>query len=118
MNEGFVFKDGGIKRMPVPVEVNDAAGMPASNEPTKTCPSCGRTLPVSQFHKHARSADGLMNECIECTRRRKEAKKNIAINPLAQFTARQLMDELSLRGYKGELTYTEVKIHKMRIGEM
>ena len=103
----------------MPVTDNEATGAaPAGNEQLKKCQACGRLLPREAFFKHNKSEDGLMCECKECVRRRHEAKKNVSRNPLAQFTARQLMDELSRRGYKGELTYTEIKVHKMKLGEV
>lgn len=35
----------------------------------KTCFKCQRTLPLSEFYKHPRMADGHLNKCIPCTRR-------------------------------------------------
>lgn len=35
-------------------------------EPTKTCKICGRTLPLDQFPKHPRTADGHSTICREC----------------------------------------------------
>ena len=39
---------------------------PAVQEPTKTCKVCGRTLPLDQFPKHPRTADGHSTICREC----------------------------------------------------
>lgn len=114
MNDRFVFKNGSIKRMPMESEVVSENG--TSDEKKKVCPGCGRELPLSAFNKHPRSADGHMKECKECTRRRlHSSKKSVKGNPLAQFTARQLMDELYVRGYRGELKYTQ--IHIIKLGE-
>ena len=44
------------------------------------------------------------NVCITC--KRKQSGKSEA---LAQFTPRELIEELKARGYKGKLTYTIVK---------
>ena len=110
--ECFVFKNGGIrKQMPV-VENNDAT--PASREPMKVCKGCGRNLPLSAFALHDKSKDGHMSECKEC-RRRKSSKASKG-NPLEKFTARELMHELSRRGYDGEISYVEV--HKIRLSDM
>ena len=84
---------------------------------TKVCASCGRELPLSHFPKHRLSIDGHMRECQDC-RRRHNPNKASSVNPLEKFTARELMHELGQRGYKGEITYTEVKVHKMRLSEM
>ena len=35
-------------------------------EPTKTCKVCGRTLPLDQFPRHPRTADGHSTICREC----------------------------------------------------
>lgn len=118
MNNGLVFKNGGLKRMPL-IESEVAAGASAaSEETTKVCLGCGRKLPLSAFHIHNKSKDGHTKECIECTRRRSKAAvtKNAKSNPLAQFTARQLMRELKARGYEGVLEYTTVQ--KIDISEM
>lgn len=100
------------KDLIVLAENNVASQNGASVEPTKVCKGCGRTLPLSSFHLHNKSADGHMSECIECSRRRskKAVKKDTKINPMEKFTARQLMDELYLRGYRGDLRYTQVHI--------
>lgn len=82
---------------------------------TKVCPGCGRELPLNAFYKHNLSEDGLTKLCKECAHRRGGKRKKTSVNPLERFTARELMHELNQRGYKGELTYTEVKVHKMNL---
>lgn len=114
MNEGMIFKNGGIKRMPMESET---ALTGASQEQKKVCPGCGRELPLSAFNRHPRSADGRMKECKECTRRRlHSSKKSAKSNPLAQFTARELMRELKARCYEGILEYTTVQ--RINISDM
>ncbi len=36
----------------------------------KVCRNCGRELPLSEFYKHSRMADGHLNHCKECVRAR------------------------------------------------
>lgn len=86
-----------------------------ANKPTKVCTGCGRELPLSAFNLNNHSKDGHMGICKECRRRHKNAPTDSKGNPLAQFTARQLMDELYVRGYRGELKYTQ--IHIIKLGE-
>lgn len=110
------------------------------NTATKTCPKCGRTLPVSEYWKSRASKDGLYSYCKECAKELQNAKysklrqekmrkdmllpfnindkaKNVsggADNPLAGFTPRQLMQELYRRGYRGTLEFTtHVDIEKL-----
>ena len=35
---------------------------------TKRCTKCGKSLPVSEFHKHPSTRDGLQNHCKVCIR--------------------------------------------------
>ena len=75
---------------------------------TKKCPRCGRELPVTEFGKNKRAKDGLQNVCKECSRqyarnKRAGAPKQVYTNPqLANFTHRQLMEELKARGFRWE----------------
>lgn len=85
----------------------------------KTCSKCGKELPISQFARNAKSADGHLGICKDChaeTIRQGHANKKEQLslpikgveggNPeLAKFTPRQLMDELRSRGFEGTLTY-------------
>lgn len=82
---------------------------------TKVCVGCGRELSIDNFKVHNKSNDGYSKECKECSRRRRNASAASALNPLEKFTARQLIEELKRRGYEGELTYTEVKVHKINL---
>lgn len=88
---------------------------------TKVCKCCGRELPLNSFAANIKSKDGRQNVCRECMSekqraahaRPKGAKDNgkmpepKAVNPeLAKFKARELIEELAARGYKGTLEYT------------
>ena len=37
---------------------------------TKTCRGCSITLPIDSFYRHNRMADGRLNFCVECVKRR------------------------------------------------
>lgn len=100
------------------------------NTQTKRCTKCGRELPLSEFGVRSRSKDGLSYMCRDCTNETmRESRKRLADakrreaeaypsnfhernksgggNPLlADFTARDLMEELRARGYRGQLEYT------------
>jgi len=89
---------------------------PQPNEQVKTCQSCGRVLPLNDFPLHRISKDGHMSTCRDC--RRRKTKGDTEVNPLAKYTARELMHELRNRGYEGEIKYVEVKVHKMNLKEM
>lgn len=81
---------------------------------TKVCKGCGRELPLESFQLNNKAADGRMTECVDCRRRRRN--QNVQSDPLAKFTARDLMKELFKRGYEGTLQYVEV--HKITLGEL
>lgn len=86
----------------------------------KTCRRCGRELPEKSFYPNKRYKDGLTTICKECHRsevkaargRAKELKalKARGVKALADYTPRELMDELKKRGYRGRLEYTETHI--------
>lgn len=69
---------------------------------TKKCIKCGKELSLDYFGIDTRSKDGHGRTCKAC-------KANyVAVNPkLAEFSPRELLDELAARGYHGQLTYTE-----------
>ena len=51
------------------------------------------------------------NECVK-TKARKTKSENVEIlkqSKLADFTPRQLMEELARRGYEGKLRYTRIE---------
>lgn len=97
---------------------------------TKKCSKCGRVLPLSDFNKNKRTADGYQCQCRDCSReywteyyeRQKRKKGGVTVkaqpvvasssgkpcpNPrLAEFQPRELIDELRARNYKGKLYIT------------
>lgn len=101
-----------------------------TNTQTKRCSKCGQELPISEFSKNSSMKDGLEPYCKKCKnkyvkelRQRHKAKiaKESGVYPanffdknatgggnplLADFTARDLMEELRARGYRGQLEYT------------
>lgn len=69
---------------------------------TKRCKSCGEVLPITAFRTDTRSKDGYCHICDACKAKSKEC------NPkLANFTPRELIDELRARGYKGTLIFVQ-----------
>lgn len=81
------------------------------NTQTKTCPRCGRTLPIESFYK--RSDGRTQAYCKECAKAyNKEHNMRItppdSENPLSAYTSRQLMQELKRRGYTGKLYIQQV----------
>lgn len=79
------------------------------NTQTKTCPKCGRTLPIENFYKNK---DGKpYSYCKECVKVLNAARKITppdSENPLSAYTPRQLMQELKRRGYTGKLYIQQV----------
>ena len=107
-------------------------------EQTKTCPNCGKVLPVSEFYTNKSRKDGLSTYCKECTKiinysyRDKEYKKpsafslsDVSVDDLVKEIMsrgkkvmvdplpRDLISELCSLGYRGSLEYVEV--HKIDV---
>lgn len=82
---------------------------------TKVCKVCGVELPISEFKKTPMSPNGIStcNKCCarkstESRRDRKDsASKGEGNSELSRFTARELIEELRSRGYKGKLYFTK-----------
>lgn len=86
---------------------------------TKKCKVCGNVLPVSEFSTHWKSKDGYLNVCNACKGKRNEktmacatvttvVKRSIegGIKALKGIAAKDLIEELRFRGYKGKLIFT------------
>lgn len=85
----------------------------------RKCTCCGRELPLDQFVK---KNFGLSKTCRECHGKKiaeaKQKKRDMEnaeqriLNArnlrLADFTPRELMEELARRGYAGKLSITQV----------
>lgn len=57
---------------------------PSLKQPTKTCKICGKELPLDQFPKHPRTADGHSTICRECYKTKNAASiKKAAENSAA-----------------------------------
>lgn len=87
---------------------------------TKVCKCCGRELPIESFMKNSLGVSSICKECIqEKKQSKREETKRLkkqavdAINAralrLADFTPRELMEELARRGYKGKLKVVHVE---------
>lgn len=89
---------------------------------TKLCKKCGRELPIEMFGK-GNTKDGKRSWCKECMNEaareyhmRKKVSNGDVPNPaLAEFTPQELISELRARGYEGNLTFTEIKVHKIKV---
>ena len=107
-------------------------------EETKVCTKCGKELPLDAYYKGG-DKYGLDYICKECRKaqskyrsakmrgRSEEPKPQVAEHhlhkvytnkDLAIFTARDLMLELNARGYKGELVFEEVIVHRVNISKL
>lgn len=85
---------------------------------TKVCKFCGIEKPIEEFYVNGQGVTSCCKEChtrrmVEGRKRSKEIKQrlNDAENSkrlrLADFTPRELIEELKRRGYEGKLTYVE-----------
>ena len=89
---------------------------------TKICTKCGKELPLEMFGK-GNGKDGRRSWCKSCMneatreyiKRKKISKGGIPNSALAEFTPQELISELRARGYEGNLTFTEVKVHKIKV---
>lgn len=107
----------------IKMEAQNSTAMGGGLSPMKKCSKCGRVLTLDNFHKQPTSKDGLSNKCRDCRNeeakiynRRKRVKEGQRNPSLEGFTARELLDELFARGYRGNLTFEEVKVHKIVLG--
>ena len=97
--------------------------METSNQKTKVCKKCGRELTLDSFGESKTTKDGKRSWCRECSNasardyfRKKRYSKEPVRNPaLEEYTPQELITELRARGYEGQLTYTEVKVHKIKL---
>ena len=71
----------------------------------KVCKCCGKELPITMFNKRG---PGYRNICIVC-----ERGDNGASEKFKQFTSRELMEELRLRGFKG--TFKRMTVEEITI---
>lgn len=90
---------------------------------TKVCKCCGRELPMSSFKK---GRWGIVSVCMDCDKKHRAEKRQARIDEqkkkvedvraenrqlcLADFSPRELMEELKRRGYRGKLEYVETHV--------
>lgn len=82
---------------------------------TKICRICGEEKPITDFPVNKQYRDGYDTRCQCCKNEEarldyhaRKAKHKGQGNPaLADFTPRELIEELRARGYKGTLEYTK-----------
>lgn len=74
----------------------------------KLCKTCGKLLTLDNFRFVPRAADKHASVCKECASAARKSKIRGGGNPeLAKFSARELIAELRVRGYKGTLEITQ-----------
>ena len=74
----------------------------------KKCIKCGKTLTLDYFRRTPLSPDGYAKMCKLCANSKRMQGKNEERNPaLLNFKARELIDELRARGYRGTLRITK-----------
>lgn len=75
---------------------------------TKACFKCGEVLPISDYYKHKKMADGHLGKCKTCTKAdvaaRIEAKKN---DPEWAFNERERCRKKSIRDYADSKAHTK-----------
>ena len=107
---GLTKKEVGVLEVKPCYEAN--TNMEENNETkTKVCKRCGRELPLHEFGRHARTADGLQVYCRQCSKeammRTRKAKvekdKERATYGLASYETDDLINELRRRGLSGYL---------------
>ena len=77
---------------------------------TKKCAKCHKDLPVTAYWKDKRNKDGLNCYCKECMKTFSAKARTIAkiekpdrSRPLKNIPLEEIVVELRLRGYEGEL---------------
>ena len=56
---------------------------------TKSCKGCGNLLPVDSFYRHNRMADGRLNFCVECVKRRINEHRAENLERIQQYDRRR-----------------------------
>lgn len=82
---------------------------------TKICRTCGEEKPITDFPLNHLYKDGYDTRCKSCKNDEARARyhaskgkpKGGGNSALADFTPRELIEELRARGYKGTLEFTK-----------
>lgn len=69
---------------------------PLPTTETKKCSCCGKVKPLNEFYKRGL---GYRSKCIACCTGEQDSSSKFK-----DFTSKELIDELKLRGYSGQLT--------------
>ena len=83
----------------------EVLAIPETAKETRHCKCCGKTLPVEYFERYA---GGLRRVCKACRRNESGVSERFK-----DFTARELIEELRSRGYKGTLKLVRIEEVKL-----
>lgn len=78
---------------------------PIYTEETRVCIKCGKSLPLSNFNKRGLGYRSVCKQYLKT--------ENGSSDKFKDFTSRELIDELKLRGYEGQLTKKIVETIKL-----
>ena len=84
---------------------NEVLAIEETTQLKKICKCCGKELPITMFNKRG---TGYRNICIVCERGDSGASEKFK-----QFTSRELMEELRMRGFKG--TFKRMTVEEITI---
>lgn len=85
---------------------------------TKKCFKCGRDLPLSEFYKHPKMADGHLNKCKECTKTdvKENYLKNSNDSNYMEKERERGREKYKRLGYRGKISETQKKKRELYPG--